>query len=322
MADWVTTHSGDGESAFYLATIFSGTDYGRPQRERAWELYQQSASLDFPPALATVGEIYMLGPGLSKFAVPEDDAKAMQFLNRAIAANDPEGFRAMGDAYFLGHGVAVDASKADEQLRKSIDLGNNVGYLSLAGLLAKKGDLIDAVEMYRKAADAGVPTALWIMADCYEKGLGVAKDEQQAFAWLTKAAGAGYPDAEEKLGEYYADTRSSHADPKLSAQWYQKAADHCQAKAEYTIALMYWRGSDGFPYNRATGLGWLVQAAGDGNADAQTMLGQCYLAGLVVPPDKNQAKYWLQEAAEAGSVDASMQIKLMNDPAVPDYPAP
>ena len=63
----------------------------------------------------------------------------------------------------------------------------------------ERADYQKAVEMFRKAADFGLPDAQHYLGKCYEKGQGVAKDPAEAVKWYRKAAEQGYEDAKKAL---------------------------------------------------------------------------------------------------------------------------
>jgi len=75
----------------------------------------------------------------------------------------------LGDHYSLGQGVALDKTQA--------------------------------VEWYRKSAQAGCTSGMNDLANCYATGFGVAKDISQAAHWYAKSAAAGDLDAAKKLAE-------------------------------------------------------------------------------------------------------------------------
>ncbi|MGL5334797.1 MAG: tetratricopeptide repeat protein [Enterovibrio sp.] len=58
----------------------------------------------------------------------------------------------------------------------------------------------------------------------YADGIGVAKDEKQAFYWYRKAAEQGYPEAQFALGAMYASGRGVDMDQKKAVHWFRKAA--------------------------------------------------------------------------------------------------
>jgi TPR repeat protein len=63
-----------------------------------------------------------------------------------------------------------------------------------------KKDQAKALEWYTKAGDAGLASAQYTLGETYEKGrLGVAKDKAKALEWYRKAAAQGNKDAADKV---------------------------------------------------------------------------------------------------------------------------
>jgi TPR repeat protein len=60
-------------------------------------------------------------------------------------------------------------------------------------------DDVQAMSWYRKAAEQGHAMAQLSLGFCYAKGVGVAKDEITAYAYLNLAAGGEAPFARENL---------------------------------------------------------------------------------------------------------------------------
>src|SRR5690242_724627 len=52
----------------------------------------------------------------------------------------------------------------------------------------------------------------------------------------------------------------------------------------------------------------IAHAAQYGLPEAQAKLGLCYLRGLGVPPNQEEARHWLEQAAEAGDVAAQTEL--------------
>jgi TPR repeat protein len=51
---------------------------------------------------------------------------------------------------------------------------------------------VEAVRLYRKAAETGHPSAMLNLGVMYRDGKGVTKDDVEAVRWFGKAADAGY----------------------------------------------------------------------------------------------------------------------------------
>ena len=61
---------------------------------------------------------------------------------------------------------------------------------------------------------------------------------------------------------------------------------------------------DGTPSDEKQGISWIRRAAEGDNAQAQYILGQCYLEGELVDKNVDLAKKYLEMAAAQGVVEA------------------
>ena len=95
---------------------------------------------------------------------------------------------------------------------------------------------------YRKAAEQGNADGQVNLADCYARGVGVAKDEVEAVKWLRKAAAQGYNRAQCQLGHCYARGVGVAKDEVEAVAWYRKAAAQGYAEAQIQLGYRYARG--------------------------------------------------------------------------------
>jgi TPR repeat protein len=94
----------------------------------------------------------------------------------------------------------------------------------------------------RKLADQGNADGQVNLADCYARGVGVAKDEVEAVKWLRKAAAQGYSRAQCQLGYCYARGQGVAKDEVEAVAWYRKAAAQGYAEAQIQLGYLYTRG--------------------------------------------------------------------------------
>ena len=86
---------------------------------------------------------------------------------------------------------------------------------------------------YLDAANKGDVAAQVALGECYEKGLGVSKDERIAFQWYKKAAKQGSVEAQYKIGQCYKKGNEWLAvDFDTSLEWIRKSAKQGYAPAE------------------------------------------------------------------------------------------
>jgi TPR repeat protein len=97
----------------------------------------------------------------------------------------------------------------------------------------------------------------------YERGSGVTMDYGQAIDWYRKAAEAGYPPAEFALGRMTETGHGVVRDEKAATDWYRRAAEHGFAEAQVALAGDLLTGigtADGKP-DKIEALKWLLLGA-------------------------------------------------------------
>jgi TPR repeat protein len=117
--------------------------------------------------------------------------------------------------------------------------------------------------LFRNAADAGLDTAQFDLASCYEAGQGV----PQAFG--------------------------------VAAEWYRKASQQGNPAAQNNLASMYQSGR-GVPQDPVRAVRLFLLAAENGNMKAAINLANTFHRGIGVKPDSVLSCMWLQVASDAG----------------------
>ncbi|MGD0348227.1 MAG: tetratricopeptide repeat protein [Terracidiphilus sp.] len=171
----------------------------------------------------------------------------------------------------------------------------------------------------------------------------------QAALWLTKAAQQGYAPAQEQLADiYYAYQTGQNYTQAM--YWYQKAvaqgANAMSAGGYYAsylaagrwtldvekIGWMYLNGL-GVTKNQSEAISWLNKILALDKANASKpgsmddLIGRLYLSGLANGTDRandpQQARAWLQKAANLGNQDAMNALAQLNaQSAPPAQPTP
>ena len=106
-----------------------------------------------------------------------------------------------------------------------------------------------AFKLYRQAADASNPGALFGLGWLYEKGNGVAKDEKQSQLYYRKSAELGYVDAMTNLANMLVSGRGSRVDAEEAATWVYRAlqAGDAHEREEMRNHSSAW----GLPFRKA-----------------------------------------------------------------------
>jgi TPR repeat protein len=90
----------------------------------------------------------------------------------------------------------------------------------------------------------------------------------------------------------------------------KEAAEQGDAYAQGLLGTMYENGR-GVPQDYQEAAKWYRKAAEQGNAGAQSMLGWMYEGGKGVPRDYREAAMWFRKAAEQGLAPAQFSLGTM-----------
>jgi len=177
-------------------------------------------------------------------------------------------------------------------------------------------ELKDAFERAKARAEKGDVQAQYSLANYYERGLGVAKDKNEAVKWYRKAADQGHAqsklqlelkdtfegaengdrEAQYRLSDYYFHGIGMAMDKNEAVKWCRKAADQGYVQAQYWLGYYYFLG-EGVAEDEVEAVKWYRKAADQGHAQAQYNLGDYYFNGVGVAKDKNEAVKWWRKAA-------------------------
>lgn len=128
-----------------------------------------------------------------------------------------------------GKGVAVAPTKPSAPTKPAAPSAEEL--YKQACTHYSRSEYVEAVGLYRTAAEMGYAPAQYFLGDCYYLGNGVPKSEWETASWYRKAAEQGYANAQYWLGYCYECGRGVHQSKKLARYWYQLAADQGFEKA-------------------------------------------------------------------------------------------
>jgi|GEM_PF-620713 len=217
--------------------------------------------------------------------------------------NDPVANYYLGMMRLYGYGQLRNNTMA---LRYFTDAAAK-GYLPAQSLLAKyylveAKNPEQAVQWFKKAAEADDTAAQMFCAAAYQFGYGVKKNTDTARRYFIEAAKNGNDIAQYALGMQFLESRDSR-NKKMGVIWLSKSADKGNPKAQYELGRMYAVGGavaqDSF---KAKGL--LENAAKQNYAPAFLALG--VLAGK--EGDYQASKDWLSKAADTKNPSAQLAL--------------
>lgn len=269
-AQTVTTINREpGSSKEYYSILRTPIDYGSPRPE-----YKGSKAPHPIAPQAMTESSSDLEQGLSAFENGKYDV-AFDKLNPLSEAGVAMAQNTLGRMYQRGRGVPQDDHQALLLFRKAASQGlpnakNNIGTMYAAGRGVKQ-DYKHAVAWFLEAAHQGFPLAMDNLAEMYAKGFGVMPDQAEANRWRAKARSAGFMGKKDVMNIERVGT------------------------TEYQKALEFY-----YQWKFAEAALFFLQAAEKGHPEAQLILGALYHDGQGVQKDKQQAEYWIQEAAKQG----------------------
>jgi TPR repeat protein len=162
--------------------------------------------------------------------VPKDRNKAKEWFQKGADAGDTRAMANLGWMLFR-----------DGQTQKGIELGKSVltktnddyakALCHYEGLGTLK-NYVKALFHYKQANDCFGNA--WV-SDCYFKGYGALKNEEEANNWDFLAASAGIPDSQHNLGVDF----QLKKDYSSAIYWYRKAAEQQDADSQYKLIQVY-----------------------------------------------------------------------------------
>jgi TonB family protein len=180
------------------------------------------------------------------------------------------------------------------------------GVLILAAALGTRA-AAETIEELTAAAATGAGDAQLAVALAYDEGKVVKRNPRLAADWYQKAADQGIGVAELQLG-YFAEKGQGLGQSFDDARaHYERAIGLGCAAAGLQLGLMDIEGWGG-PRDLAEAARLIGAAAKSGDPIAQRVYGGMYFSGFAVSRDLEQALYWEEEAAKTDSAEAEIGV--------------
>jgi TPR repeat protein len=172
----------------------------------------------------------------------------------------------------------------------------------------------ESFDIIKTKAEEGDVISQANLGNCYDIGLGVARDYAEAMKWYRKAADQGEAKAQVKVGDFYMQNTDDSqgvgvSDYWTAAIWFRKAAEQGNIDAQNKLGICYFNGgSGGLEKNSTEAVKWFRKAADQGYAIAQNNLAICYCKGEGATQDYVEAVKWFRKAAEQGNDQAQYEL--------------
>ncbi|HEY0290901.1 MAG TPA: tetratricopeptide repeat protein [Hansschlegelia sp.] len=196
------------------------------------------------------------------------------------------------------------ASETDQEQED----GDIEALLASAAKAAGRGDYEMAVGMWRPLAEGGVPRAQSNLGACYADGLGVERDLYEAVDWFRRAAEAGDALGQRNLAALCFKGEGGAAQDDVAAfELYRLAAEGGDAAAQDMLSWMLLEGQ-GVEADPVESRRWALAAAEQEVATSMTRLGLIAHDALGMERDPEEAARWWYEAARRGEPDAQAML--------------
>jgi TPR repeat protein len=149
------------------------------------------------------------------------------------------------------------------------------------------GEFKAAGDVWVPAAIGGDVRSMAALGDLYREGVGVALDEDEAFAWTLAAAEQGDARSQYEVGRAYEAGRGIAFDPDAALEWYERAAAAGESDAQVTLGVLLRTGLLGAP-DPVEALAWLRVAAESG--DPRGIAGAGELSAILSADDVARAE--------------------------------
>lgn len=159
-------------------------------------------------------------------------------------------------------------------------------------------------------AKAGNPDAQNDLGNMYANGVGVDPDPEKAFYYVRLAADQDHVDALYNMGVIYADGVGVKQDYDKAVEYFTQAADRGSVEAKCYLGLLYVKGF-GVARDYQKAVEYLTEAAEQDHAEALYNLSSMYADGVGVDKDPEKAFDCLKKAADQSFAKAQYNVGVI-----------
>lgn len=244
--------------------------------------------------------------------MPSTFRTSLSFLPAfAFIALVASGFHAFAQEDDPSSDTRDEAVTLEERLPPQIDTANPKQPLpDLAYGAYQRGYYLKAFELALPRAQLGDAAAQTLIAELYDKGLGVARDPREATAWYELAADNGNVEARFAFAVRLLEGRYVEPDKNRAKTLLKSAADDGHATASFNYGQLHV-GERPTAAGLQGALPYFEYAAENKIPDAYLALSQIYSSGKLNGfPEMEKAKEWLVKAARAGIAEAQVELGI------------
>jgi len=268
----------------------------------------QGAQLGNAACQVEVGYYYLTGQA----PAAEDNQQALYWFDQSAAQGDAVAQYFMGELYFYGIAVDENIETAMEYYRLSALQGDADAQYSLGFCLIQENiDAEEGVQWLQKAVEQNHAEAAYLLALCYENGIGAAPNPAQALEHYLLAAEQGDEYAAANCGLYYYEGIAGIRDEDKAFYWLDQACTDPEMDPYivYLLGRCYEDGTGCQPDSQMA-FKYYSFAAFQEQPEALNALGGFYMNGIGVDADENMALSFYLQAADQGYAPAQRNAAI------------
>ena len=322
--------AGIAEAEYRMGRCYLEATGVPPSRVEAVRWLERAANQGYVEAQAQLATLSIQGFANAASALPENGAASAANLFATNEAMAPDFDNAIKWARKAAEGGSADAqavlgyilTSGPEPLRDLDEAHQWYRALRRCRLPARRAGLCAfhgtqrqergaararSRKISRRAADAGLPTALYLLGMMTERGLGIKADLAAAVDLFRQGALKGNRPSQARWGMALMRGHGVAANPIEGESWLRRAALAGDPEAAAAVGDLYAKGGH-LPPNYAEAAIWFRHAAETGHRGASRALGLLYLTGAGVARDSEEAARWFRISAEAGDPNARVDL--------------
>lgn len=241
---WVTrlsAEAGDADAMTFLGVMYLRGREGLPEdaaQAMAW--FEKAAGAGDNRGAYNLGICHKAG-----VAGEPNPAEAYTWFLAAAERGMADAQEEIGFAHMLGRGAPRDLDAAEAWFAKAANQGSANAAMQVGNVISVRaqetgdsGRMAEAVDWFRKAAEAGETSAQYNLAVLYNNGDDVPEDFTEAGYWYERAARNGSAPAQFRLGAYYFEGKGREANPGKAKRWFTEALNNGDERAKEALALI------------------------------------------------------------------------------------
>lgn len=302
--------AGSVEAMYHLGRLYEEGTLVEADAEESFVFYQLAATQEYAPAQVSLARFYQEGKG----GASRHEGESLLWTIRAAQQGNEDALKKVQEAQAEKPSLYESVLAFNDLIQKPEQEKDAATCFDIAqtyrlGVVVARNDE-EAFKWFKESWEKreGLSQAAVEMADMYESGEGVEKDENKALSLYAQAAELKNPQAQYSLGKRsYEENPPKYED---AFAWFSNSAEQGYAPAQYMTGYMLLQGQ-GTAKSQKMAVDYFTRAAEQNYSAAQYVLGQIYWKGLGIKRNRAAGRSWLEKAAQNGNVSAQAFLETL-----------